>query len=116
VNDPEFVRNGGWLQPIPVVPSTLGSLVGRIALLSCLWFPLSLLRITDKVESESDRYDGLTDTLYSVLFFTVIRLVGALITNGIPLQEMELLDALRDCYMVALTTTSFRYLYRQYIS
>ena len=117
VNDAEFVRNGGWLQPIPAVPSTLGSLVRRIALLSCLWFPPSLLRVTgNKDGMDLDPQDGMTDTLYSVLLFAILRLGVAFFMNEIPLQEMELLNALRDCYMVALTTMSFRYLYRQYLS
>jgi hypothetical protein len=77
----------------------------------------SLLRVTGtKDDKDVDFQDGMADTLYSVLLFTTIRLGLTFFLHEIPLQEMELLNALRDCYMVALTTTSFRYMYRQYLS
>ena len=37
VNDPEFIRNGGWFQSIPAVPSTLDELVQRISTFAILW-------------------------------------------------------------------------------
>ena len=37
VNNPEFIRNGGWFQPIPAVPSTLDELVLRISSFSIMW-------------------------------------------------------------------------------
>ena len=37
VNNPEFTQNGGWLQPIPAVPSTLDDLVQRISSFAIMW-------------------------------------------------------------------------------
>jgi hypothetical protein len=36
-NDPEFIQNGGWFQPIPAIPSTLDDLVQRISTFAILW-------------------------------------------------------------------------------
>ena len=37
VNNPEFIENGGWFQPIPAVPSTLDDLIQRISSFGILW-------------------------------------------------------------------------------
>ncbi|MGK3739892.1 MAG: hypothetical protein ACI8RD_003861 [Bacillariaceae sp.] len=37
INNPEFIQNGGWFQPIPAIPSTLDDLVQRISTFAILW-------------------------------------------------------------------------------
>jgi hypothetical protein len=37
INNPEFIQNGGWFQPIPAIPSTLNDLVQRISTFAILW-------------------------------------------------------------------------------
>ena len=117
INDPEFSRNGGWLQPIPAMPSTLNALIEKTALLSLIWFPLSTIRIpsfTTNPENASDS-NGLDEALKTVTLFCVFRLGAAAAISSISSVDFDGFDVLRDCYLVGLATVSFRFLYSQYI-
>ncbi len=117
VNDPVFLRNGGWLQPIPAVPSTLDSLIQRVALISCIWFPLSIFRLPFVQNAsnfvEKDRV-WLVEVAFTFLLFSVLRFGIASTMSFFSGQDIDTLHILRDCYLVGLTATSFRLLYREY--
>jgi hypothetical protein len=115
VNDPEFVRSGGWFQPIPSIPSTLDVLVQRISTLSLTWILVALAR------KDSFSFDSITSdevaikkSLRIVLDFSFLRLFVAVgIAYGTH-ADLDVGGVLRECYFVALTVPGFRFLYGQY--
>jgi hypothetical protein len=125
LNDPEFSRSGGWLQPIPLVPPTLGYLVERIALFAFIWFPVSVIRFSAGSLSSSAPMDGKNVGgnaddggtrlgIQTVALFSVARIALAVASSAMTHSNLDPIDTLRDCYFVALATISFRFLYRQY--
>jgi len=126
VNDPDFTKNGGWFQPIPAIPPTLGILINRIGLFTFLWFPISLLRIRPPPTTTTSPMivrEGRDSTMISldlpqtILLFSVIRIVLAVIVTVAAAQgqwESSIGYALRDCYFVGLAMIAFRELYRRY--
>lgn len=127
VNDPEFVRSGGWLQPIPAVPSTLNVLLQRIAVIGVLWFPLTTIRMKSSTEkhqrsSELDASDSeragaalISQVLFTTVAFTIARVGLAAAIETKDSAGDWILYALRDGYFVGLATASFRWLYQQYV-
>jgi hypothetical protein len=116
VNDPDFVRNGGWFQPIPAVPSTLGVLIERISTLSLVWI-LSALS-----EENSFSYTAVESEKASILmaFSIVVNFVALRLLLGWTLAFATNADfnfgiLLRDCYFVTLLLPGFRFLYSQYV-
>jgi hypothetical protein len=59
LNDPIFWSMGGWLQPVPVIPSTLGILVERFATLTVTWIGVALL-LSSSVPSSSSSTEKLS--------------------------------------------------------
>jgi hypothetical protein len=116
VNDPEFSRNGGWLQPIPALPSTLNALIEKIAALSLLWFPLSTIRMPSFSTESADEsgMNGLGEVLNTIALFCVFRLGAAVVISNISSVDFDVFSVLRDCYFIGLATVSFRFLYSQY--
>jgi hypothetical protein len=116
VNDPDFARNGGWFQPVPGVPSTLGVLIERISTLSLVWI-LSALS-----EENSFSYTAVESEKISILiaFIIVFNFVALRLLLGWTLAFATNADfnfgiLLRDCYFVALLLPGFRFLYSQYV-
>lgn len=119
VNDPDFSRNGGWLQPIPAVPSTLNALIEKISVVGLFWFPSSMIRL--QVPSSSSTFspdesvvNDLGEVLPTVALFCIFRIGVAVILSNISHVDFDLFPAIRDCYFVGLATISFRFLYSQY--
>jgi hypothetical protein len=118
LNDPDFVRNGGWLQPIRAVPSTLNVLVERISTLSLVWIVAALLGRKDSFSSDgvSDDVATVQKALGMVLNFGALRLLVAFAvaaaTQGGDLDYFG--EVLRECYFVGLAIPGFRFLYGQY--
>lgn len=115
LNDPEFARNGGWFQPIPAVPSTLGILAERVALNGALWFPSSFVRVSlsTKKDTEQAGSDWFLDALPTLILFSTFRVaIGIAVLH----DEAALLHSLRDCYFVGLATVSFRFLFQRYFA
>ncbi|KAG7360845.1 hypothetical protein IV203_035944 [Nitzschia inconspicua] len=134
LNNPEFVANGGWFQPLPAVPSSLGLLVQRIASLGTEWI-LAVVIVTDLFGKSPDkpaREDDdnkttvikMNDWLVLAVFCGLRLLVGFLVSSSFLadgtmntlVEESNdwLLTSLRDCYYVGLLMLSLRYLYRLY--
>jgi len=133
VNTPEFILAGGWFQPLPAVPSTLGSLVQRIAGLSVLWV-ISVIATTSikttglkEKEPKLSTADGMLflkkEDAQSFALFCLLRIALAisqsffLSTNENSMAFIQTADwiaSFRDCYFVGLFTIALRYLYYRY--
>jgi len=121
VNDPNFASAGGWLQPIPAVPSTLGVLVTRTASLILIWLGTGLTVVPviskgDRLFSEeavdTDEH-AIGNALKAATAFSVVRISLGILLGGVD-DPNGLGSLARDCYFVALTVTAFRFLYGQY--
>lgn len=126
INDPDFTRSGGWLQPIPSVPSTLAMLLQRITFLSSLWVGSVVVATTTVRTSLATKNGGRRNDdapslsgetiLQTLLLFGVFRLAMG-IALGHPTSFFESPDwagILRDIYIVGLFVSSMRFFYRQY--
>lgn len=136
VNDPEFINAGGWFQPIPAVPSTLGRLVQRIASLGTLWILAVTVQDTnfgrsreDSTSSRAREDESMVPVMdwQALVIFFVLRLFGGfllfslgdniIVSSFIAATKDEwIVTSLWDCYLVGLISLSLRYLYRQYFS
>lgn len=105
VNDPTFEEKGGWLQPIlGAAPfSTLPLLVERVSENSILWIASGLLAST------FDRFEGkllLHKAGETLLVFVALHAVWSIASS----TTLDLGELLRECYVIALTTTTARYI------
>jgi hypothetical protein len=115
LNDPEFVKNGGWFQPIPAVPSTLNVLVERFSILTLSWLSVSLARNgsfgKDAVATDEA---AIKTSLRILLDFSALRFVIGILFSQAVGSDPDVLSLLRDSYFVGLAVTGFRFLYGQY--
>eukprot|EP00980_Cylindrotheca_fusiformis_P028979 scaffold22681_cov146-Cylindrotheca_fusiformis.AAC.11 len=116
LNDPSFVKNGGWLQPVPTIPTTLGVLVERICTLSVIWI------ISAMSEEKSFSYSAVENEKTSILMalsialnFVALRLLVGWILSLATSLDFNIGIQLRDCYFVVLLVPTFRYFYCQYV-
>ena len=115
VNDPEWIKNGGWFQPISTTPKTLDVLVQRISTLSVTWLLASLVRADSfSYSAIANDEDSIQTALKIVLNFTVLRLIFAFVLAGATNGDLQLAQVLRECYFVALAVPGLRFLYGQY--
>jgi hypothetical protein len=122
INDPEFIRDGGWLQPIPTVPSTLGNLVRRSVTLCVLWIIATVTRnglsqTTESICETTTQSSFWTKQEWMLLaIFCVLRV--AVLGVGTSFEKSELYDLImesfRECYILGLFTFALRFLYNQY--
>ncbi|KAL3945562.1 MAG: hypothetical protein SGBAC_000386 [Bacillariaceae sp.] len=123
LNDPEFVRQGGWLQPIAAVPSTLGTLVEHISTLCVVWL------IAAFSEEESYTFTAIENEKSSILIaltialnFVFLRCILAGVLAGFGgggfddsiVRNTQLGLVLRDCYFVLLGLPTSRFIYTKY--
>eukprot|EP00525_Craspedostauros_australis_P005347 CAMPEP_0198118880 /NCGR_PEP_ID=MMETSP1442-20131203/23416_1 /TAXON_ID= /ORGANISM="Craspedostauros australis, Strain CCMP3328" /LENGTH=207 /DNA_ID=CAMNT_0043777223 /DNA_START=10 /DNA_END=634 /DNA_ORIENTATION=+ len=92
VNDPAFAANGGFFQPIPVVPTTLDTLVQRISVLACCWLIPSSGRSQDRPFWQA------------CLAFVAVRCVVAFVYD-----QDDVATLAQECYVVTLTQWTARY-------
>jgi len=136
LNDPEFVQRGGWLQPIPAIPSSLSTLVMRFSLNAVAWttatsatstltwwWPSNQSTETEETSGDSQQQrrrerSVIGTTVANSAVFVMIRLqlllLMALFGAGRGDDDDftgHVVEILRESYVVGLTTTTFRYLY-----
>jgi hypothetical protein len=129
VNSPDFVSQGGWFQPLPTVPTTLGVLVQRVASLGVSWIVAGTLvdQFLGRKDNNSNKIvpdaSGIKNSDWQVLIvFCSLRFLQGIFQSSMNndmsflLGESNdyVLTGLRDCYFVGLFTLALRYLYRQY--
>ncbi len=129
LNSPEFVANGGWFQPIPAVPSTLGELVQRISTFGIAWAiasasVVSVANATTSTDTLQKPLEECETTIILKRNVPTLAVFGLLLFlgNGIAFgftntdgnQVIPWLDALRNCYYVGLSTSGLRFLYGRY--
>ncbi|CAJ1942868.1 unnamed protein product [Cylindrotheca closterium] len=124
LNAPDFAQQGGWFQPIPSVPSTLGTLVERISTLSLVWllsaFSEEESYTFDAIENEkSSIFVALTIAVNFVALRCILAVVLAATSGGSTFDgnifdSKQLVLVLRDCYFVVLGLPTFRFIYTKY--
>ena len=127
LNNPEFIANGGWFQPIPAVPSTLDDLVQRISVFGVTWaiasasviFFANTKALSKSTSEDSDTSIILKKNLLTLAVFGVLLLMGNGILSGLGdangnVDGNPWLEVLRNCYYVGLSTSGLRFLYGRY--
>lgn len=104
--DPSFWSNGGFFQPIPAVPSTLPTLVGRVCILSLSWI-LSCLKKRDN-ESLFQQND-IPSTLWTLADFSFFLVTLTFLMSS--LQPPSIMDIVRQIWFTTLVVGTFRYLF-----
>jgi hypothetical protein len=130
INNPEFTQAGGWFQPIPIVPPTLGVLVQHIAFVCSLWLCVvvattmtttatatasSTLRNSDESRNDDAVCFSLPTLLQQLLLFGILRgTIGLGLGQATPFALTDWTGILRDVYVVGLFLFALRFLYGQY--
>jgi hypothetical protein len=102
LNDPIFWSKGGWFQPLPVIPSTLGILVERFATLTVTWIGVALL-VSSSVPSSSSSTKKLSPNI-SKEMDTSLSLFGNQIMS---MDEPSLKQLLKVWVVFSLTRIGF---------
>ena len=104
--DPSFWSNGGFFQPIPAVPSTLPTLVGRVCTLSLSW----ILSCVKKRDNESlFQLNDIPSTLWTLVDFSFFLATLTFLMSS--LQPPSIMDILRQIWFTTLVVGTFRYLF-----
>jgi len=113
INMPDFLPRGGWLQPLPSISeSTLGVLIQRYALNSIVWIVAAVASKGYQGDAVSS-VDKAIGTALKVLLIYSLGRVGlevAMAAYQGSFTDTEVMEALRECYFVALVMTTTRYL------
>lgn len=116
LGDSSFWANGGWFQPIPAAPSTLPVLIQRVSLNCVLFFVASLSLNAYNDKSASSPQQIMLSALqrsgvYAALRIATEALLSLMLVPENPALSMDLIQVLRECYVVALSTTAARYVF-----
>lgn len=103
INQDDFVRKGGWLQP--VTSDSMGA-IGTVVQLWCEWSLLWLL--TSLVFQRVSTPNAWTSALPTAAGFGVLRILVALLTHG-----TDVWHAAQEVYVVTLLVSVTRYLQSQ---
>jgi hypothetical protein len=101
LNDDLFWEHGGFAQPLPIVPHTLGTFVQRTSLGCVCWIIPSFVLSNQATIPSSAK---------TIVVFVALQLgLTFAINNG---SSFELFVVLRDCYFVTIVVVGWRYFYR----
>lgn len=115
LQDATFWQKGGFLQPIPLAPSTLPIYVQRESILSICWVLSGLAWRGYQTEAAlSDPEATVKLTVRIATIFVVLRVALAGIVVWSTGTNIDAFDIFRQCYVSILTAGSFRFLYSQF--
>jgi hypothetical protein len=126
LRDPAFLDSGGWWQPV-TTPSTLSTLLQRFSVNAAVYVTSAVVvqdstRRQGKIGKHQDQEDVVISALWTAAVFSLLRVlldVAILITATTAVQwttfsvSTSLLQVVRDCYVVSLSTVAGRYIYHQ---
>lgn len=102
LNDDLFWQHGGFSQPLPIVPHTLGTFVIRTSSGCICWIVSSFVRFSQATIPSSAK---------TILIFVLLQLgLNFAISHGLSFQP---LSVLRDCYFVTTVVVAWRYVYKK---
>ena len=104
LNDASFWENGGFAQPLPAVPATLGDFVQRTSSACVCW-------ILSTVWGSNDDWIAMPRLTKVVVGFVLLQFGLALTVSQVMALSVDPLFLLRDCYFVTIMITGFRYFY-----
>lgn len=101
LNDDSFWAKGGFAQPVPTMPTTLGTFVQRTSTGSICWIMASLTGSNKASISSTSRIAGVFALLQLGLAFGISQTTSA--TNFDPYLVA------RDCYFIVILVAGWRY-------
>jgi hypothetical protein len=116
MSDNQFWLDGGFAQPIPGVPITLGTLMQRDSVTSVAWILAALIK---NGYSQSAVFSDDSSTLKCAatiwLDYCSIRIVLALLSSALLTHlPVDGLDLVRQCWFTACVLLTFRYIFSKY--
>ena len=125
INDPDFIQAGGWFQPLPTMPTTLNTLVQRIATLCFTWILSTVVTLNIIINNESTQTKQQlqeqsiwTKHEWIILtIFTLLRVIIGLTSTSVEsttTTNVIIIESLRDSYFAGLFTLTLRFLYNKY--
>jgi hypothetical protein len=115
LNDPSFVQNGGWFQPVTSAP-TLPMLFQRFSTNSVLCIASAASVSAFQPESLVSGKAVLTTAVQSAVAFSLLRLLLGVAPAFMSTSYDEVIvtnsivELLRECYVVTLVVTAGRYI------
>jgi len=103
VNSPDFVVNGGWLAPIPAVPSTVGDTIVRASHMGLSWMIAGVYEVTFTLSAVTDRDSVLKSVISTWVSFCSMEIILSILiaiissseyTGFIPVDGVDLLKEL----------------------
>ena len=111
VLDPLFLPNGGFAAPIPVIPSTLGTMTTRLSGMDVAWILASLKSKGYNEEAIADDESALKCGLTIWLDHCSIRIIFALFLAFLSHSQVDGFDLLRQFWFTLPVMLSFRLIY-----
>ena len=114
LNDPRFWNNGGWMQPIPLEPSTMDVLIQRFSGLSVSWLLAGSMWRGFRQESISTDESLIRTTGSICVTFVILRLGLAFLVATIGADSVDTLDLVKQFYFAVLLLCTGRVIYSKY--
>ena len=115
LNDPSFWKQGGFFQPIPAVPSTLGLFVQRASSMAVCWVSAGLVWLGFSREAYKSDEALVSSTIKIYLTFVLLRFglaaIPAALGSPDPAWSFDFVELGKQCYYPLLITVGFRYFY-----
>ena len=112
VNSPDFVVNGGWLAPIPAVPSTVGDTIVRASHMGLSWMIAGVYEVSFTLSAVTDRDSVLKSVISTWVSFCSMEIILSILiaifssseyTGFIPVDGVDLLKELFIAFPVMLS-------------
>ena len=109
--DPDFIPNGGFNAPIPVIPATLSTLVARLSVMDIAWVLASLKSRGYNPEAVADDLSALKCGLTIWLDHCSLRIILAIVLAIFSHSSVEGMDLLRQMWFTLPIMLGFRVIY-----
>jgi len=112
INAPSFISSGGFLAPIPLVPSTLGTFIRRYSIMSISWIIASIKsKAYNPAVALFDSTNALKSAVYIWVDYCSVRVIISLAAAISTHSAVDGLDLLRVLWFTLPAVTAFRVLY-----
>ena len=108
---PNFWTSGGFLQPIPMIPSSLGLLVQRVSMMSISWISAGVLSRGFRRGAYASDRALVVSTGLLCLTYVLFRVGLAAVLSGQDDSVVDAIDLARQCYYPLVINAAFRYIY-----
>lgn len=114
LSDATFWSNGGFMQPIPAIPSTLSTLVQRDSIMSIAWVLSGLKNGGYVLSAVADDITAFKSALTIWTDYCSLLVLFGLGMGLVTHTAVDGWDLLRQCWFTIVMLSGFRFLYGRY--